>query len=322
MALAVMMTVSMVSTDALAAVDWSGATSTPGIDTLDDGGTITLLKGETKSISCDKMDWHSHTAGKSNDTTVATVTSDTSSHWGRWYYNGSYKITAVSKGETEITICNTTYKVIVNEVSETSNIYVYIQFIGISDKAREELRTLYGLDAGQEHQNIQWYTIGKLSNVNIPEPAQDKEQDATDEQEAMAVGLLSSSLERYQGNTLPLDWITDWDLHNADGADGEGYKDEAKGKAWHLDGKVDLSKLAYTVKYVDKDTNEIIEEFAGDDYKKPYGEEMSISSYQKEISNYIYDGVKFNGETVTNGKIKIGLNKNELVFYYKISLRT
>lgn len=209
--------------------------------------------------------------------------------------------------------------------NNTSNVYVYVAFSGINDSNRAQVEkelSSYKLENnGKGHEdkdkNI-WFTIGKISDAGISEPT-DKTAPSTSKQQEAAVGLLGSEqMAFYKGNSFPLGLVKDgkWSLHGADGADGDGYKDEAGSKAtWHLDGQVDLGKLSYTVNYLDQNGNPI-PNINPEVKNGSFGETITADDEKTEIGGYTFDPEK-STENVTIG---LDESKNVVNVYYKNSV--
>lgn len=300
---AIMMTVSVVSTDVSAATYYDEVSIPTTL--ADTNEELELVVNEGATVKCEQNHFHNWV---SSDPSVATVTTNTVGGWGS--QSDTQTITAKKAGNATITCTGvwsgskTTYTVRVKEASTASNVYVYVEFKGVTDTDLEEVRRELGLSGGTL-KNGKWLTVGYVQNVGIA-PASKTEQKGTDEQKALAIGSLSS-LERYNNNKMPIDWITSWNLKSDGGA--TDYP-SAPSIAWHLDGTVDLSKMPWTVEYVDKATGANIKEATVK--TGSYGQTVGIS--QGEIPDI--SGYKYVSTEPENRSIKIGLKKNVITIFY------
>ena len=161
----------------------------------------------------------------------------------------------------------------------TYNIYVYVMIEGEKSNFVEN--------------KSGWFTLGKISNVeNMPNPKKLSIGVQTNKVSYSATALINGGNFSHNHNTgVPIDQVNWYRGHEECGfvvADGADDYPEATGKTWHLNGYIDASKVsvAYTIKYIDANTNQ---EIAAPvvKYGKP-GEYVGVNRYDdlKEIEGY------------------------------------
>ena len=133
----------------------------------------------------------------------------------------------------------------------TYNIYVYVMIEGEKSNFVEN--------------KSGWFTLGKISNVeNMPNPKKLSIGVQTNKVSYSATALINSGKFSHNHNTgVPIGEVNWYRGHEECGfvvADGADDYPEATGKTWHLNGYIDASKVsvAYTIKYIDANTNQEI----------------------------------------------------------------
>ena len=133
----------------------------------------------------------------------------------------------------------------------TYNIYVYVMIKGENSNFVEN--------------KSGWFTLGKISNVeNMPNPKKLSIGVQNKEVSHSATALINGGNFSHDHNTgVPIGEVNWYRGHEECGfvvADGADDYPEAKGKTWHLNGYIDASKVsvAYTIKYIDANTNQEI----------------------------------------------------------------
>ncbi len=264
---------------------------------------------------------------RSSDNSIVNILSDNNANSTivDCLENGNADV-SLYKDNKEVAI----FHITVGTVTVTNPVYVYVKLDGMqgsNGKLSEE--TLKKLEAlGLSVNDHGWCTVGWIGDIPIDIPEQGvagtKEEsygrmvtDATEK--AVLDAIQSGKLVRYGTHKVVLDdviWFPereddDFGLLVADGADD--YVKEGT-NVWHLNGYLDVSKISYTIKYVDKENNEEIAESVTREVEwTEIGNEIEISRNDiKTISGYTYVESSPSGE-----KLKIGLDDNVITLYYE-----
>lgn len=206
------------------------------------------------------------------------------------------------------------YHITVKSTTVENPVYVYVKLdgmLGNQDKLSEE--TLKKLrDLGLQVNDHGWCTVGVLENIPIDNPMSGPEgtkkdsymQMVTEEARKAVIDEINSGKMKPFGwhslNLSEVDWFSskagdDFGLVVDNGADDYV---ESGTNVWHLNGYLDVSNITYTVKYVDKATDEPIAD--AQTITVP-GTEMGkeIKVERRKIEGYDYVGSSPENETLT-----------------------
>lgn len=268
-------------------------------------------------------DWKWHTSDK----TIVEILSDDGYNTAviKGLKNGTADVT-LYKAESSVAV----FHITVGTVLASNPVYVYVKLDGMQgnngELSEETLKKLEAL--GLSVNGHGWCTVGMIKDVPIETPEQGEEgtkkdsygRMVTDEAEAAVVDAIQSgNLSRFGTHKVVLDkvlWFSDrsdddFGLLVSNGADD--YVEEGS-NVWHLNGYLDVRKISYTIKYVDKESNEeIADEVTREAEWAEIGNEIHISGEDiRTIPGYTYVESSPSGE-----KLKLGLDGNVITLYYE-----
>ncbi len=231
-------------------------------------------------------------------------------------------VLGVGLGEATVTGSSDNYTIIYHitvKLPAVSNpVYVYVKLDGMLENDDELSQdTIDKLNAlGLEVNGHGWCTVGVIDGAQIDDPAQGAEVSEAQENEI----IRKASAEEITFYTDKLDLSNvDWNKEDVSGNTfgvtlAHGADDYTEGKyTWHLNGYLDISKISYTIKYVDIDSGEEIGDQAVETVSgTELGKTIQLDEkYKKTIPGYDY--VKSEPE---NEELTILPNNNVITLYY------